>query len=125
MQQWLLNNRTLCYNNNKLIFVRRMRETIAKQWKYAIVFVVVSFLSIKKEVIIVNKLNFSSSNKKSLLKEMAAVEFDVLVIGGGITGCGIALDTVTRGLKTALAPLATASLITSMVKRASSVRYST
>ena len=79
-----------------------MRETIAKQWKYAIVFVVVSFLSIKKGVIIVNKLNFSSLNKKSLLKEMAAEEFDVLVIGGGITGCGIALDTATRGLKTAL-----------------------
>ncbi|XP_066263693.1 glycerol-3-phosphate dehydrogenase, mitochondrial-like isoform X2 [Branchiostoma lanceolatum] len=29
-------------------------------------------------------------------------EFDVLVIGGGATGCGVALDAVTRGLKTAL-----------------------
>ena len=28
--------------------------------------------------------------------------YDVLVIGGGATGCGIALDAVTRGLKTAL-----------------------
>lgn len=28
--------------------------------------------------------------------------FDVLVIGGGATGCGIALDAATRGLKTAL-----------------------
>ncbi len=28
--------------------------------------------------------------------------FDVLVIGGGITGCGIALDTITRGMKTVL-----------------------
>ncbi|MEH7436941.1 glycerol-3-phosphate dehydrogenase/oxidase [Neobacillus drentensis] len=33
---------------------------------------------------------------------MASEEFDVLVIGGGITGCGIALDSVTRGLNTAL-----------------------
>ncbi len=33
---------------------------------------------------------------------MAAEEFDVLVIGGGITGGGIALDAVTRGLRTAL-----------------------
>ncbi|MGG3564344.1 glycerol-3-phosphate dehydrogenase/oxidase [Neobacillus rhizosphaerae] len=33
---------------------------------------------------------------------MALEEFDVLVIGGGITGCGIALDAVTRGLNTAL-----------------------
>ncbi|XP_022111572.1 glycerol-3-phosphate dehydrogenase, mitochondrial-like [Acanthaster planci] len=29
-------------------------------------------------------------------------EFDVLVIGGGATGCGVALDAVSRGLKTAL-----------------------
>nr|CAB3250536.1 glycerol-3-phosphate dehydrogenase, mitochondrial [Phallusia mammillata] len=29
-------------------------------------------------------------------------EFDVLVIGGGATGCGVALDAVTRGFKTAL-----------------------
>ncbi|CAB4037496.1 glycerol-3-phosphate dehydrogenase, mitochondrial isoform X1, partial [Paramuricea clavata] len=34
------------------------------------------------------------------LKETA--EFDVLVIGGGATGCGVALDAVTRGLTTAL-----------------------
>ncbi|XP_060562820.1 glycerol-3-phosphate dehydrogenase, mitochondrial-like isoform X4 [Ruditapes philippinarum] len=29
-------------------------------------------------------------------------EFDVLVIGGGATGCGVALDAVSRGLKTAM-----------------------
>ncbi|XP_033127941.1 glycerol-3-phosphate dehydrogenase, mitochondrial-like [Anneissia japonica] len=29
-------------------------------------------------------------------------EYDVLVIGGGATGCGVALDAATRGLKTAL-----------------------
>lgn len=29
-------------------------------------------------------------------------QFDVLVIGGGATGCGVALDSVTRGLSTAL-----------------------
>ena len=27
-------------------------------------------------------------------------EFDVLVIGGGATGCGVALDAVTRGMQT-------------------------
>ncbi|CAG2105660.1 unnamed protein product [Medioppia subpectinata] len=32
-------------------------------------------------------------------------EFDVLVIGGGATGCGVALDSVTRGLSTALVEL--------------------
>lgn len=47
-------------------------------------------------------LKFSSSNRNTILKEMAAEEFDVLVIGGGITGAGIALDAVSRGMKTAL-----------------------
>ncbi len=28
--------------------------------------------------------------------------FDLLIIGGGATGCGIALDAATRGLKVAL-----------------------
>ncbi|NXO45483.1 GPDM protein, partial [Locustella ochotensis] len=32
----------------------------------------------------------------------SGAEFDVLVIGGGATGCGCALDAATRGLKTAL-----------------------
>lgn len=32
-------------------------------------------------------------------------EFDVLVIGGGATGCGVAVDAVTRGLSTALVEL--------------------
>ena len=32
-------------------------------------------------------------------------QFDVLVIGGGATGCGVALDSVTRGLSTALVEL--------------------
>jgi glycerol-3-phosphate dehydrogenase len=50
----------------------------------------------------VNTLNFSSLNRNETLKEMTSEEYDVLVIGGGITGCGIALDSVTRGLKTAL-----------------------
>lgn len=29
-------------------------------------------------------------------------QYDVLIIGGGATGAGCALDSVTRGLKTAL-----------------------
>lgn len=29
-------------------------------------------------------------------------EYDVLIIGGGATGAGCALDSITRGLKTAL-----------------------
>jgi glycerol-3-phosphate dehydrogenase len=33
---------------------------------------------------------------------LAEEEFDVLVIGGGVTGAGVALDAATRGLRTAL-----------------------
>src|SRR5690348_17678983 len=33
---------------------------------------------------------------------MAYEQFDILVIGGGITGAGIALDAASRGLKVAL-----------------------
>jgi len=36
------------------------------------------------------------------LKRLAIDHFDVLVIGGGITGVGVALDAASRGLKTAL-----------------------
>ncbi|HEX7901012.1 MAG TPA: glycerol-3-phosphate dehydrogenase/oxidase [Planctomycetota bacterium] len=36
------------------------------------------------------------------LERLRRERFDVLVIGGGITGAGIALDAVSRGLKTAL-----------------------
>ena len=37
-----------------------------------------------------------------MLDALAKEEFDVLVIGGGITGTGIALDAASRGLRTAL-----------------------
>jgi glycerol-3-phosphate dehydrogenase len=36
------------------------------------------------------------------LKRLADEQFDVLVVGGGITGCGIARDAALRGLKVAL-----------------------
>ncbi|MEH7451516.1 glycerol-3-phosphate dehydrogenase/oxidase [Gottfriedia acidiceleris] len=45
---------------------------------------------------------FSSLNRKRIKKTLAEKEFDLLVIGGGITGCGIALDATTRGMSAAL-----------------------
>jgi glycerol-3-phosphate dehydrogenase len=36
------------------------------------------------------------------LQRLARESFDVLVIGGGVTGCGVALDAAARGLRTAL-----------------------
>ncbi|MBS4212728.1 glycerol-3-phosphate dehydrogenase/oxidase [Neobacillus rhizophilus] len=45
---------------------------------------------------------FSALSRKDHLKRMTVEDYDVLVIGGGITGAGIALDAQTRGMKTAL-----------------------
>ncbi len=45
------------------------------------------------------------SNKTSRTNAIASIsnqEFDLLIIGGGITGCGIALDAALRGIKTLL-----------------------
>src|SRR5665811_1395799 len=41
------------------------------------------------------------SRRRSLAR-LATEVFDVLVIGGGVTGCGVALDAASRGLSVAL-----------------------
>ncbi len=41
-------------------------------------------------------------DRASALTRLASQDYDVLVIGGGITGAGVALDAASRGLKTAL-----------------------
>ena len=38
----------------------------------------------------------------AMLSRLATDRFDVLVIGGGITGAGAALDAASRGLRVAL-----------------------
>ena len=40
--------------------------------------------------------------RAEMVERLRVEVFDVLVVGGGITGCGVALDAVTRGLQTAL-----------------------
>ncbi|SES70131.1 glycerol-3-phosphate dehydrogenase [Salinibacillus kushneri] len=45
---------------------------------------------------------FSSLNRKDIKTGMKDESLDLLVIGGGITGAGIALDAVTRGMKVAV-----------------------
>lgn len=45
---------------------------------------------------------FSAIQRKEILTQLQAKQFDLLVIGGGVTGCGIALDAATRGLSVAL-----------------------
>ncbi|SET10427.1 homodimeric glycerol 3-phosphate dehydrogenase (quinone) [Oceanobacillus limi] len=45
---------------------------------------------------------FSSLKREQMISQLKEVTLDLLVIGGGITGAGISLDAVTRGLKTAV-----------------------
>lgn len=45
---------------------------------------------------------FSHATRQSHIERFKKESFDLLVIGGGITGAGIALDAASRGLKTAL-----------------------
>ncbi|MEO6725584.1 MAG: glycerol-3-phosphate dehydrogenase/oxidase [Blastocatellia bacterium] len=45
---------------------------------------------------------FSWRTRRASLEKFNQEVFDVLIIGGGITGAGLALDAATRGLKTAL-----------------------
>lgn len=46
--------------------------------------------------------SMSARQREHLLQAMEKEAYDLLIIGGGITGAGIALDAQTRGLKTAL-----------------------
>jgi glycerol-3-phosphate dehydrogenase len=45
---------------------------------------------------------FTNLKRKDLITKLENNTFDLLVIGGGITGAGIALDATTRGLSTAV-----------------------
>ena len=44
----------------------------------------------------------SPAYRRDALECMRSERFDVVVVGGGVTGCGIALDAATRGLSVAL-----------------------
>ncbi|WP_077624822.1 glycerol-3-phosphate dehydrogenase/oxidase [Sediminibacillus massiliensis] len=45
---------------------------------------------------------FSNLNREEIFEELTHTSLDLLVIGGGITGSGIALDAASRGIKTGL-----------------------
>ena len=45
---------------------------------------------------------FSALNRDEYIRSAEDIRYDLIVIGGGITGAGIALDAASRGLKTIL-----------------------
>jgi glycerol-3-phosphate dehydrogenase len=46
--------------------------------------------------------SFSAINRAETISRLSSQEYDLLIIGGGITGAGIALDAASRGLSVAL-----------------------
>jgi glycerol-3-phosphate dehydrogenase len=44
----------------------------------------------------------SPEQRDGAIAQLASESFDILVIGGGVTGVGAALDAASRGLKVAL-----------------------
>jgi glycerol-3-phosphate dehydrogenase len=50
----------------------------------------------------VRRRSASRDTRRRQLQRLAAEYFDVLVVGGGVTGCGVALDAASRGLSVAL-----------------------
>lgn len=49
-----------------------------------------------------SNLTLSALERPQLLQQLQDHKYDLLVIGGGITGAGIALDAITRGMTVAL-----------------------
>src|SRR5689334_21790493 len=47
-------------------------------------------------------MTFSALHRNEIINNLKSKTFDLLVVGGGITGAGIALDAASRGLKVAL-----------------------
>ena len=68
-----------------------------KTLSHAVMPFVVSFY-FKEET----EMKFSNLNRNTVVNKLKSEQFDVLVIGGGITGAGIALDAQARGMYTAL-----------------------
>jgi glycerol-3-phosphate dehydrogenase len=50
----------------------------------------------------IDRSSLNPEQRARSLRAAAEREFDVVVIGGGVTGAGVALDAVSRGLSTAL-----------------------
>lgn len=47
-------------------------------------------------------IHFSAGNRKKLIEKLKTEHFDLVIVGGGITGAGTARDAASRGMKVAL-----------------------
>ena len=83
------------------IFVPEMPQKIRKKkykgWKKAVEKTATKVKTEKN-----SSSHFSVLNRAKQLKKMSNTVFDLILIGGGVTGAGIALDASSRGLKVCL-----------------------
>ena len=57
----------------------------------------------KKNIQLGKKVNlFSSYNRDLLIEKLKSKSFDLIIIGGGITGAGGCIDAISRGLSVCL-----------------------
>lgn len=62
----------------------------------------IGYLALKKDPKFEPLMKRPFPTRNEIISELKSNEFDVLVIGGGSVGTGIAVDAITRGLKVAL-----------------------
>jgi glycerol-3-phosphate dehydrogenase len=58
--------------------------------------------SVRPEGLVNSSGHTRTFDRQEMLRRLETEQFDVLVIGGGITGAGVALDAASRGMRTAL-----------------------
>ena len=57
----------------------------------------------KKNIQLGKKVNlFSSYNRDLLIEKLKSNSFDLIIIGGGITGAGVCIDAISRGFRVCL-----------------------
>ena len=57
----------------------------------------------KKNIQLAKSINlFSSYNRDLLVEKLKSKSFDLIIIGGGITGAGVCIDAISRGLSVCL-----------------------
>ena len=56
-------------------------------------------------------------NRENIINKLQSTEYDVLIIGGGITGAGVAREAAMRGLKVGLVEMQDFAAGTSRLNR--------
>ncbi len=84
------------------IFTTKMKPKVRKKKYKGWLKAIEKTQTSKKKKLKPQPVRFSVLDREKHLKKLKSETFDLLVIGGGITGAGIALDASSRGMKVCL-----------------------